>query len=189
MKGIDRMLRLGARVQAAAPHFYLSGGTAVMFRHRHRRSDDLDFFSETEFSFRRLAHRIRRRFRVEGEVEGEDNLDLVIDGIKVSFVFFPFRNVRPVERLGGIRIASDYDIFLNKVYAAGRRVEPKDPIDAAFLLGLHLWSKPAIKADFERKFPDQSFEIFLGALLSFADYPGLDRRTRRVLETLAVRGG
>lgn len=185
MQGLDRLLRLAASVQAAVPRFYLSGGTAVMFRHRHRRSDDLDFFSETEFSFRRLAARLRRRFRVEGEVEGDDNIDLVIGGIKVSFVFFPFRNVRRVERLGGIRVASDYDIFLNKIYAAGRRIEPKDPIDAAFLLGLHRWRKAAIKADFERKFPDQSFEIFLGALLAFDDYPGLDRRRCLVLETLA----
>lgn len=182
---VEALAGLARRVQEVFPDFHLAGGTAVMLRHRHRESIDLDFFSEKEFSFRRLAAQARARFRVETETEGEDNLDLWIEGVRVSFVFFPFAGAEPIETFEGIRMASDYDLFLNKVYAAGRRIEPKDPEDAAFLHARHRWERPRIKADFERKFPGQSFEIFLGALLSFDDYPGLSEEAKGRLGALA----
>ncbi len=70
-------------------------------------------------------------------------------------------------------MASDYDILLNKIYVSGRRIEWKDPFDAAYLVRKYQWPIEQVKRDFERKFPSQSFEIFMGALLSFEDYPEL----------------
>ncbi|RMH54647.1 MAG: hypothetical protein D6679_13160 [Candidatus Hydrogenedentota bacterium] len=183
---INRLRGLAKRVGETFPEFHLAGGSAVMFRHRYRESIDLDFFYEKEFSFRRVSTKARSFFDVESETEGIDNIDLWIEGVKVSFVFFPFSRIDPIEKWEGIRMASDYDIFLNKIYAAGRPIEPKDPVDAAFLYNRHGWAKAEIKRDFERKFPDQSYEIFLGALLSFDDYPGISSET---MEILMVLGG
>ncbi len=112
-------------------------------------------------------------------------MDFRIEGVQVSFVFFPFQNIKKTERIKGIRIASDYDIFLNKIYAAGRRIDWKDPFDAAYLLKIHGWSREQVKHDFERKFPSQSFEIYLGALLSFEDYPELPDWARETLKNWA----
>jgi hypothetical protein len=80
--------------------------------------------------------------------------------------------------------ASDYDLFLNKIYVAGRRVDPKDPFDAAFLYKMYKWELAKVKNDFENKFPDQSFEIYLGAILNFEDYPGLPKWVKTSLMEL-----
>lgn len=170
---MEDLLSLAKRIAPLFPDYYLAGGTALMFKHQHRESIDLDFFKKDSFSFRRVASQMREHFRVTDEAEGTDNIDLFIDGVKVSFVYFPFENRLPVEGFGGISIASDRDIFLNKVYAGGRRVDWKDPFDAAFLWGEHDWSVQELQKDFEKKFPDQSFVIHLGALASFEDYPEL----------------
>jgi hypothetical protein len=74
-------------------------------------------------------------------------------------------------------MASDYDIFLDKIYSAGRRIESKDVIDFAFLWKKYKWDKKMVKRAFEKKFPEQSFEIYLGAILSTEDYPGLNPET------------
>lgn len=87
-----------------------------MLKYNQRMSADLDFFSDRAFSFFRLATKIRKNFHVEGEVRGEDNLDFFIEGIKVSFIFFPFKNIKPLQKYSQIRMADDYDIFLNKIY-------------------------------------------------------------------------
>ena len=182
---LHRILDLAQRVAPLIRRFYLAGGTALMLRHRHRVSTDLDFFRETPFSFQYWARKLRKHLPVSKEVYSPDAVDLWIQQVKVSLVFFPFKNIEPLEDFGGIPMASDYDIFLNKIYAAGRRVEPKDPIDFVFLVETyHLpWEK--VKQDFETKFPDQNFEIHLGAILNTQDYPDLSPAVQRKLQSIA----
>ena len=180
----QKMLNLASKLVPHLRGFYLAGGTALMLRHRHRISIDLDFFKEKSFSKQRILKKLQGHFFVENFEISEDTIDIFIEGTKVSFVFFPFKNIRPLERIDSIPVASDYDIFLNKIYAAGRRVDPKDPLDVAFLYRLYRWDREQIKRDFERKFPSQSFEIYLGALLSFDDYPDLDNNTKQTLLSL-----
>lgn len=122
---IEKMKKLSREIQKHFKNFYLTGGTALMLKHNHRESEYLDFFSQKEFSFTRLSAKIRKIFNVQKEERFQDNIDFVIDGIKVSFIFFPFENIKPLENFEGIKIDSDYDIFLNKIYAGGRRIESK----------------------------------------------------------------
>lgn len=178
---MERLYNLAFAIQKIFRNFYLAGGTALIFKFNHRESIDLDFFSENPFSFRRLSAKLRQIFKVNKEEVFVDNVDFFIENVKVSFVFFPFKNVRPLEVFQNIKKADDYDIFLNKIYAAGRRVDPKDPFDAGFLYKKYRWSKEKIKADFEKKFPDQSYEIYLGALLNFEDYVELPEWVKREL--------
>lgn len=124
VKEHNSLLKLAKEIQEHFPGFYLAGGTALMLRHKHRVSIDLDFFNHRSFSFAHLAAKTRKLFHVEAE-----------------------------ERL----MASDYDIFLNKIYVAGRRVDPKDSYDAAFLYKTYKWKPAAIKKDFEKKFQGQSY--------------------------------
>ncbi len=180
----EKMKRLAKEIQKNFKNFYLAGGTAVMLRHKHRISEDMDFFSFRAFSFLRLAVKMRKIFKVEKEERFEDNIDFIIEGLRISFVFFPFQNIRPLENFEGIKIASDYDIFLNKIYSAGRRIESKDVIDFAFLYRKYQWGIDSVKKDFEQKFPHQSFEIYLGAILSIKDYPDLDENTIRIVQEI-----
>jgi len=174
MSGIEVMHKLALEVQKKITGFTLAGGTATMFKYDHRKSIDLDFFKEKPFSLNRLGMKVRSHFQVENEELKVDNIDLFIKGIKVSFVFFPFKRVNKLQVIRQIKMFSDYDLFLNKIYVAGRRVDPKDPFDAAWLCSKNQWNVFEIKRDFERKFQDQSFEIYLGALLNFDDYGSLD---------------
>jgi len=188
MEHEKKLIQLARKSLPLMRGFYLANGSAVMLKHHHRTSVDLDFFRVSPFSFRRLAANIRRHLKVSKEERGEDNLDLYINDIRVSFVYFPFKNVRSLEEIAGIPVASDYDLFLNKIYAAGRRVEPKDPWDAAALYKVHRWPSDQVKNDFEKKFPDQSYEITLGVLLSFEDYPDLPEWIPEVLRSLVHVG-
>lgn len=181
---MEQLLSLAQKVSARFPSFYLAGGTALMFKYEHRQSIDLDFFKKASFSFRYLSKKAREGFTVDQESEGDDNLDLFIEGTKVSFVFFPFDHVEDPDTWKGISIASDRDIFLNKVYAGGRRIDWKDPYDAAFLFERNDWEMTDLKRDFQAKFPDQSFEIHLGALASFEDYPELPDWVRHRIRDL-----
>jgi len=181
-----KLIRLAQDVLPHVRGFYLAGGTAVMLKYHHRISVDLDFFRESSFSFRRLQAKLEKVLPVSRSEALEDNLDLFVGETRISFVYFPFKNRERLEKTEGIPVASDYDLFLNKLYAAGRRVDAKDPWDAAVLYRAHRWPVAQVKADFEAKFPAQSFEIYLGGLLSFEDYPGLPAWVPEVLEPLAA---
>jgi len=188
MKEIDKICKkiysLAKKVQENFKSFYLAGGTALMLKHKHRISVDIDFFNERYFSKRRISQKIRKIFKVIKEEEGVDNIDFFIENTKISFVYFPFKNIESLENSRDIKIASDYDIFLNKIYAAGRRIELKDPIDFAFLYQKYRWSKEKVKKDFNKKFPEQDFELYLGAILNIEDYTGLDKRTKNILKQI-----
>ncbi|NWF52838.1 MAG: nucleotidyl transferase AbiEii/AbiGii toxin family protein [Nitrospirae bacterium] len=183
-KEMEKLLSLAAEIQKIFKVFYLAGGTAIMFKHNHRESIDLDFFKGKPFSFTRLSLKVRNYFQVEKEEKGQDSIDFYIDKIRVSFVFFPFKNINRLENIKGVKKADDYDIFLNKIYVAGRRIDPKDAYDAAFLYKTYRWDKEKIERDFELKFPDQSYKIYLGALLSFEDYPELPDWVKEILMDL-----
>ena len=183
---IDNLRRLALSVQRVFPSFYLAGGTSVMLKYHHRTSIDLDFFHWKPFSFDRLRVKASREFDVSRWEKRVDNLDLFINDVKVSFVFFPFRNVERPQTVDGIVMASDLDLLLNKIYVAGRRVDRKDPIDAAALLARNSWRHEEIRNAFERKFEGQSFGVYLGALVDYESYGRLTRDARSRLDALRV---
>ena len=182
----NHLISLARELRNLFPDLYLAGGTAIMIKYDHRISYDLDLFSN-EIELSSLEARMRDRYEREIErivhfPEG-DNIDFFLGGTKVSFVRFPFPNVEPTETREGVRMASDRDLLLNKVYVAGRRVEAKDPVDIACLLLHHPeWRLDTVRTDFRKKFKDEKFEIYLAAVLAFEDYPGLDEATRSILE-------
>ncbi|NPA42514.1 MAG: hypothetical protein GXO27_00585 [Chlorobi bacterium] len=177
----DDLLKLAESIHPRLKKFYLAGGTAIMFKHNHRESVDLDFFSEKHFSSHYYVRKLTEEFPVSRVRHFTDNTDLLIGGHKVSLVYFPFKNIRPLEKFEGIPIASDYDLFLNKIYVAGRRIDLKDPFDIAFLYDLHRWDIRQLKTDFEKKFPGQDFGIFLGAVFDTRSYPDLSAETKKSL--------
>lgn len=181
---ICKMLSLAKRLQVYLKNFYLTGGTALMFRYNHRISTYLDFMTHYAFSFNRIVSKLKRAFDIEKTEFFEDNVDLWIEGIKVSIIYFPFKNIEKTVDFKGIKMSQDYDIFLNKIYAARRRIDIKDPRDAAFLYEKYRWDNNRIKADFMKKFEGQSYELYLGALLSFDDYPELSQKEKNILLNL-----
>jgi hypothetical protein len=182
----NRLVSLAAEVQGLFPDLYLAGGTAIMIKYGHRISRDLDFFSE-KADLTALTVRFQEKYEPEVErivrFPGGDNVDVFLKGTKVSFVRFPFRNVEPPESCLGVRMASDKDLLLNKIYVAGRRVDGKDPVDIVCLLRQHPeWRPSTVRDDFRRKFKEEKFEVYFASVLAFEDYPDLDDEAKRTLE-------
>lgn len=94
----DKLLPVAQLISKITNQFYLAGGTAIMLKYDHRESYDLDFFYGKSFSFKRMENKIKKRVTGISHIAyGEDNLDIFIEGTKVSFVFFPFSNVKSNE--------------------------------------------------------------------------------------------
>jgi hypothetical protein len=179
------MVALAKEVQSKCRGFYLAGGTSIMIKYKHRISFDLDFFKDNTFSYNLLIKKVTENFNVQRWEKGVDNIDFFINNIKVSFVFFPFKNVEQLQLEKDIKMASDIDLFLNKIYVAGRRIDSRDPFDAAYLYKLHNWDNKELKHLFEKKFVTQSYEIYLGAILNFDDYEPIDEWIKETLRELA----
>ncbi|MCF8309374.1 MAG: nucleotidyl transferase AbiEii/AbiGii toxin family protein [Bacteroidales bacterium] len=179
----DKLFPVAQLISKITNQFYLAGGTAIMLKYDHRESYDLDFFYGKSFSFKRLENKIKKHVTGISHIAyGEDNLDIFIEGTKVSFVFFPFSNVKSIENYKGIRIASDLDLLLNKLYVGSRRIDDKDPFDVAWLWQKYDWQVSLIKQLFEKKFEGHSFELALGAMGNFEDYKHMDDWVKGVIQ-------
>ncbi len=153
-----------------------------MFRHNHRKSVDLDFFFKEDRSFTSILGKIQKNFDIESFIQQPraDNLDIFIHEIRVSFVFFPFKPINDTENVNGIVTFSDYDLFLNKVYACGRQVLWKDPYDLAFLWGKFHYDLNRARRDFKKKFLGQNFDLYFKAATTIEDYPELQEKSETI---------
>lgn len=126
-------------------NFYFTGGTALsVFYLQHRESEDLDFFSESDFNpdlavkfmeemALKLNAKLRATFheRVKIFELVDDNNQLII---KVDFGFYPFTRLKEGTLKEGIKIDSLEDIGANKLHIVLQRTEVKDFVDLHFLL-------------------------------------------------------
>ncbi len=144
--------------------FYLAGSTALsLFYFNHRKSDDLDFFTQ-EFSVKRIIE-ITNKINVITN----KNIELINENLsetyakvmvysleydkdkflKIDFIQDFFSLIKSTNNINGINILSQEDIYLRKIYAVsgfnkeldkigrkkffGGRQEAKDLFDIYFL--------------------------------------------------------
>lgn len=145
------------------PRFYLAGGTALALQLRHRRSLDLDFFSETDEvrpDMHLRALRVLKKFRPAIVEQAWGNLLFVInDDLRVGFFGYGYKLVAPVVPAGGVPLASLMDIGLMKMDAVATRASRKDFYDL-YAIAQHIplrdlldWAP--IKYPFNRDFEAQ----------------------------------
>ena len=77
-------------------NFYLAGGTALALEFGHRISIDLDFFSQTDFSISELKEIIPKVGKYELTNEEPGTLDGVLDGVKLTFLRYPYPLLFPL---------------------------------------------------------------------------------------------
>jgi predicted nucleotidyltransferase component of viral defense system len=116
--------------------FYLAGGTALSLQIGHRRSVDLDFFSEIDElddrSRSEIVHSLSSlRIQVIENVGG--NLLLLIDGIRTGFFSYGYPLVQETYPVEKIRLASLVDIGLMKCDALISRGSRKDFYDLFYI--------------------------------------------------------
>ena len=115
--------------------FILAGGTALALQLGHRISVDLDFFSsrlfETNKFFKKLCD---TGSKVQIQDESKGTLYVVIDGVKLSFLYYPYPFVEKTIKWQKIDLANILDIAGMKIIAIIQRGAKRDFVDLYFIL-------------------------------------------------------
>jgi Nucleotidyl transferase AbiEii toxin, Type IV TA system len=115
--------------------FRMVGGTAIALQLGHRKSIDIDLFSNEKVDLRKAAQALKDSFpEIPHVTLTENNLSVVIRGIKLDIYHdwsIPFKKPLVIEN--DIRIAALEDLAAFKLSAIVGRREKKDYIDLFFL--------------------------------------------------------
>lgn len=114
--------------------FYLAGGTALALQYGHRKSIDLDWFSRDSFKTVKLKKDLTKFGKMTIDSEETDTLNLNLEGVKISFLGYPYKPLFPFLEWKGAKIADYRDIACMKLDAVSSRGSKKDFIDLYFFL-------------------------------------------------------
>jgi len=149
--------------------FYLAGGTALAMALGHRKSIDLDWFCQTDFSSQEIKAKLSKlgSFKVISESEG--TLNGLLDKVRVSFLRYQYKLIFPLVVRGKIKLADERDIAAMKIDAISSRGSKKDFIDIFFLL--KKYSLAELIGFFERKYTEIDYNRLhiLKSLVYFRD--------------------
>lgn len=119
--------------QEYAARFYLAGGTGLALQLGHRKSDDLDFFSQTDEVDLPTRQGIIQAFSALSPTVAENsigNLVLIVDNnIRVGFFGYSYPLLQSTWQTEGVQLASVADIGLMKLDALVGRGSRKDFYD------------------------------------------------------------
>lgn len=145
--------------------FSLCGGTAIALHIGHRESIDFDLFTSEELNIsvlRKKISEVDKHFMVL--VKSEDEYTVVIRGVKMTFLCYPFPFTGTVWLDDIIQVPDTLTLAAMKAYALGRRSKWKDYIDLYFILsGYHSLSEIVGKATemFGKEFNEKIFRVAL----------------------------
>jgi hypothetical protein len=125
---VEKVLGLLGRAEPLQS-FYLAGGTGLALHLGHRRSIDLDFFSEQLFDEERFLDRLQTVARVSVIARARHTLHFQIDGVKVSFLGYPYPAIFPFTPLEGVPVADPRDIACMKISAIAGHGTRRDCVD------------------------------------------------------------
>jgi len=117
--------------------YFLVGGTALALQLGHRKSDDIDLFTQKELQVPEIAAYLKKYHSGKYQLLNSQNMiyQVMIDEIKVDFVHHPFELVEPAFHDSKITYLGKKDIAAMKLHAietSGNRA--KDFVDIFFLL-------------------------------------------------------
>ncbi|MDE1975391.1 MAG: nucleotidyl transferase AbiEii/AbiGii toxin family protein [Patescibacteria group bacterium] len=116
--------------------WYLAGGTALALQVGHRRSVDLDFFTEDkDFDNDRLLEHFSSAPDWQTDINKEGTVYGTLMGAKISFIAYPF--FIPAEKplaSGSIRMLTPADIAVMKIVAISQRGRKRDFVDLYWLV-------------------------------------------------------
>lgn len=149
--------------------FYLAGGTAVALQFGHRKSKDFDFFTQRDFSNRKLKQSLSQIGKIKILTEEEGTLNIILGGIRFSFFHYKYRIISPLIKFRNIKLAGSQDIACMKLNAISSRGSKKDFIDLYFLLKKYSFDK--LFNSFDKKYKDIEYNKLhiLRSLTFFSD--------------------
>jgi hypothetical protein len=132
----NKQIRLLGLIQQFKGNFYLSGGTAIALQIGHRRSIDFDLFTEESLDIMKLVRVIKKAGHiVEATLEeSPEELTIVVDSVKITFLEYPFRIEHPVDFDSIITMPDLLTLSSMKAYSLGKRSKWKDYVDLYFIV-------------------------------------------------------
>ncbi len=147
-------------------NFALIGGTNLALRLGHRKSVDLDFFSNTLFSESELEQTIYKTFPGSQIVHTDyQTRQYFIEKIKVEFIGFRYPLLNDIETINKIRLFSFEDTIAAKLNAVLGRGSKKDFYDIYAILKKYTLS--TILGHFKKKFNQEDVFPLLKSLNYF----------------------
>lgn len=141
--------------------FYWTGGTLLSFFHlHHRHSTDIDFFSDSAFSYEQIIPFIRelKKELKLSKIEEKrifDRYEFFVHNknkLRIEFVLYEYPKLSPRKKWKGINLDSLDDIATNKMMALFDRSDPKDLYDLYFLMTKKKYSLQKLLKMVEKKF-------------------------------------
>ena len=115
--------------------FILAGGTALALYFGHRKSEDIDLFTKSEFDTQPLLEYLENNYGFRMNFQAASTLNGSIDNVRVDFIAHRYPYLKDPSEIDGIRIYSTEDIAAMKVNViSGDGTRAKDFIDIYFLL-------------------------------------------------------
>ena len=148
--------------------FYLVGGTALALHFGHRKSIDIDLFSNFDFNATDLLEKIHQDFSFQLLFTASNTLKGHIDNINVDLLAHRYKLVAGVETMDGISLLSLPDIIamkLNAISTSGQR--SKDFIDIYYLLKKYRLGK--MLEFYQEKYNQHNISFILKSLIYFDD--------------------
>ena len=142
-------------------HFYLSGGTALAeFYLHHRLSEDLDFFSESEFSLAPIQiflKQVTLKLKLS-KIEYRTFMGLHTfflhkgsQTLKIDFNFYPFPRIEKGKNLDNLAVDSLRDIAVNKLQTIITKPRSRDFIDLYCIIQKTGWDIETLRKDARSK--------------------------------------
>jgi len=147
--------------------FYLAGGTGLALQLGHRRSEDLDFFSDRMFNPDALLASIPYDEQIFTEL---GTVHCQVKGIRVSLLYYEPPLVYPPLRWHNIEVADVRDIGAEKIKTISQRGAKKDFIDLFAILKMK-YSIREVCNFFRRRFKGSDINLYhvLKSLVFFED--------------------
>lgn len=130
----DKQKELLPLVSSFSKGFGLVGGTSIALQLGHRRSIDFDLVTFSELNADKIRVAIGTNYQVEATLVNETNeYTVAINGVKVTFMHYPFKVDFDVRFQDYISMPSLTSLAAMKAYALGKRAKWKDYVDLYFI--------------------------------------------------------
>lgn len=144
--------------------FHLVGGTALALQFGHRKSVDIDMFSDKPFDAKAIMAYLAKKYQAENLRSLSNGIWSDINEVKVDMMSHQYPWLKPPQTIDGVRMVSSEDIAamkINVIYGKGTR--RKDFADMYFLL--EKFSLNRILDFYQQKYPDTNRGMAKYALL------------------------
>jgi len=133
----DNTLELLKKLQAddELSEFKLAGGTSLALQIGHRKSIDLDLFTQNDFDTNYLLEYLEQNYNFATDYTSRNTLKGSIQNIKIDLISHKYKHVKPFVNIENIILYSIEDIAAMKLNAiTGNGTRSKDYIDIYFIL-------------------------------------------------------